>query len=147
MVIERIHVALLVSLKPVPRVNPPLLLRDLIRTCSITKSGASTAQFPLLRRITNQVIICSSIVIYSNVIKNMCIWKIETFSQYYIIFVDVNKIDLYHCKRLKLVSSQQKNDFKVCEVSLLFRVQFRSYEQQIFAPLTRNEMRYLRYPR
>ena len=43
MVIERIHVALLVSLKSVPRVNPPLLLRDLIRTRSITKSGASTA--------------------------------------------------------------------------------------------------------
>ena len=52
MSIERNYIALRVSLKLMPRVNPPLLLRDLIRTCSITKSVASPAQFISLHQIT-----------------------------------------------------------------------------------------------
>lgn len=40
------------------------------------------------------VIICRSIVIYSNEKNDMFISKTETFSQYYVIFADVNKIDL-----------------------------------------------------
>ena len=47
--IERSHIPLRVSLKSVPRFCVPLLLRDLIMTCFITKSiERQSSQFSIL---------------------------------------------------------------------------------------------------
>ena len=46
----------------------------------------------------------------------MFIWKIETSSQYYIIFVNVSKIDL-PLPKTKIGLFSTKNDFKVSQVS------------------------------
>ena len=67
------------------------------------------------------VIICRSIVIYSNEKNDMFISKTETFSEYYVIFADVNKIDLPLWKT-KTALFSTKNDLKVCQVSLPFPV-------------------------